>query len=304
MARRARDGRGFGDHRPGLCDGIDAGLRVGVRSERSAVVEESAQIPVAIPGGGFDGVFQHRCAPAPIGGHARFLASPSTGQTNRLRCKGTRRATRFRRGPSMPTRFMPSFQSPLPNNGRPWEPSRQPWSIARRQCSQSGAVWAETAGTNRRSCSSGFRGSPSRNGDFFVQNSGVACHGDVVRDHERQPQQIVGAERAHAHAGFRMPPMLHVAFDELARGGTQNVGPRNLGPRIDEGQRILQLIAETEGAAGLIERRSVPKSGSSGPGRAASDSTGSRWRERVCGLAARRASNPTTCASTASACST
>ena len=38
---------------------------------------------------------------------------------------------------------------------------------------------------------------------------------NIVRHHERQPQQIVGTARAHAHAGFRMPPVLHVALDEL-----------------------------------------------------------------------------------------
>ena len=37
--------------------------------------------------------------------------------------------------PSRPTRFMPSFQSPVPNSGRPWAPRVSERSRARQQCS-------------------------------------------------------------------------------------------------------------------------------------------------------------------------
>src|ERR1700676_660386 len=96
-------------------------------------------------------------------------------------------------------------------------------------------------------------------GDLFVKQAGVAGNGEILRYYERQPQQIVGAEGSHAHARFRMPPMLNVAFDELPRSRTNNVLPRNFGTGVDQGQRILQLIAKSEGAAGLIKRGSAPE---------------------------------------------
>ena len=50
-------------------------------------------------------------------------------------------------------------------------------------------------------------------------------------DDERQPQQIVGAARAQAAAARLVPPVLHVAFDELPAGGAQQMRARELGPR-------------------------------------------------------------------------
>ena len=45
----------------------------------------------------------------------------------------------------------------------------------------------------------------------------VAGGVEVVRQRERQPQQVVGEMRAHAGAAGRVPPVLHVALGELAR---------------------------------------------------------------------------------------
>src|ERR1700682_832305 len=72
--------------------------------------------------------------------------------------------------------------------------------------------------------------------DLFGKEDGVAGNGEIPRYYERQPQQIVGAEGSHTHAGFRMPPMLNVTFDELAAGRTNNVVPRNFGTGVDKGQ--------------------------------------------------------------------
>ena len=56
--------------------------------------------------------------------------------------------------------------------------------------------------------------------------------------------------------------MLDVALDELPRGGAQEVLAREVGPREDERQDVLQLVAEAEGAAGLVVARSAPRGGS------------------------------------------
>ena len=58
--------------------------------------------------------------------------------------------------PSSPTRFMPSFQSPVPISGRPCAPDqRGSRSSARAQCSNSDAVSSATLGWKKRSCSPG-----------------------------------------------------------------------------------------------------------------------------------------------------
>ena len=77
---------------------------------------------------------------------------------------------------------------------------------------------------------------------------------------------------AHAAARRRMPPMLHVAFAELMRGGAQQMlaGEGRLG--MHQRHHILQLIAETEGAAGLIKPRAPPQPAAQGLIQAAS-----RW---------------------------
>ena len=55
-----------------------------------------------------------------------------------------------------------------------------------------------------------------------------------------------------------MPPVLHVAFDELARGGEHDMGAAEIRPRIQQRQRVLQLIAESERAAWLVRPTARP----------------------------------------------
>ncbi len=55
-----------------------------------------------------------------------------------------------------------------------------------------------------------------------------------------------------------MPPVLHVALDELSRGGAEDVlaGEPRLG--VDERHDVLELVAEAVGAAALVQRRAGP----------------------------------------------
>src|SRR6266536_1919639 len=64
---------------------------------------------------------------------------------------------------------------------------------------------------------------------------------------------------AHTATRGRVPPMLDVAFAELVRGGAQQMlaGQRRLS--VDQRHHILQLIAETISAAGLIKSAAPPK---------------------------------------------
>ena len=100
--------------------------------------------------------------------------------------------------------------------------------------------------------------------NLFVEHAGVRDAGDVAAGGVGQPEIVVGKMRAHAAAGRRMPPMLHVAFAELVRGGAQQMlaGERRLG--MHQRHHILQLVAEAEGAAGLIEARAAPEPAAQG----------------------------------------
>ena len=93
---------------------------------------------------------------------------------------------------------------------------------------------------------------------LHVEDGAIAGERDVVRGDERQPHAIVGDVRAHALAVVRQPPVLHVAFGELARGGAQDLLAQQRGPREAQRHRILQLVAETVGAARLVEAGARP----------------------------------------------
>ena len=54
------------------------------------------------------------------------------------------------------------------------------------------------------------------------------------------------------------------------------------GRRQRQRHHVLELVAEAEGAAGLVVRRSGPRAGSSGPGRAASGSSAGRRSRPAC----------------------
>ena len=86
----------------------------------------------------------------------------------------------------------------------------------------------------------------------LVEHRGIAGCVAIVAGNKRQPQEVVGTARAHAAVHRRMPPVQHVALRELMRGAQQQVGahPRRLG--VHHRHRVLQLVAESECAAGLV----------------------------------------------------
>jgi len=53
--------------------------------------------------------------------------------------------------------------------------------------------------------------------------------------------------------------VLHVAFGELPRGGTQQMFPREVRQHVRQCHAILQLIAETERTARLIKPGARPE---------------------------------------------
>ncbi len=171
-----------------------------LRAERSAVVEERPQIPLAVPRGTFQRGLEIGRPRTPLR-RDRMSRAPRRVRRmhSRIACRNHPSQT-LSPLPSAPTRFMPSFQSPFPISGSSCGPSRQPCSSARAQCSHSGAVCCDTVGLNIRSCSPSARSGPSRNGiaSSRMPLSPVTLH--ILRHHKRQPQQIVGATRSHPDA--------------------------------------------------------------------------------------------------------
>ena len=101
-------------------------------------------------------------------------------------------------------------------------------------------------------------GAAVEEGNALVQHAGVAGRADVAADGQGQPEVVVGEVRAHAAARRRMPPVLHVPFAELARGGAEQVLAEQPRLGMHQGHRVLQLVAEAERAARLIEARARP----------------------------------------------
>ena len=72
--------------------------------------------------------------------------------------------------------------------------------------------------------------------------------------------------------GGRQPPMLHVALDELPRGGAQQMARVIVRRATGERHAVLQLVAKAVGAARLIEGRRAPRCGKRASDTAASGS--------------------------------
>ena len=92
------------------------------------------------------------------------------------------------------------------------------------------------------------------------QQAGVAGGLQVASAGVWQPQQVVGEMRAHARATRRMPPVLHIAFGKLPRGVEHDLPAQQVRRGPGQRHRVLQLIAETEGAAGLVKTGLRPES--------------------------------------------
>jgi hypothetical protein len=58
-----------------------------------------------------------------------------------------------------------------------------------------------------------------------------------------------------------MPPVLHVALDELPARCTQEVFARQVGPRDRESHHVLELIPKPERAARLVISSPGPEAG-------------------------------------------
>ena len=95
--------------------------------------------------------------------------------------------------------------------------------------------------------------------DGLIQYTVIPGAPDVAAHRQRQPEVIVGAVCAHAAALRRMPPVLYIPLGELTACGKKEVLTREARFGVDERHHVLQLIAKTEGAPGLVVAASRPQ---------------------------------------------
>ena len=106
--------------------------------------------------------------------------------------------------------------------------------------------------------------------DRLVEDGEVGRDVDVMGDGEGQPRAIVGDAGAHALAGMRQPPMLNVAFDELAPRGAQQVLARQRRAARRPAPCRPAIDREIHRRRSPGRRRSAPRCGNSASGRSAS----------------------------------
>ena len=87
----------------------------------------------------------------------------------------------------------------------------------------------------------------------FIKDVTVSGHFYILCHAVCKPHGVIGNARSNSHAGSGKPPMLKIAFNKLPGGGAQDMFARDGRASGQQGHQILQLIAETIGAAGLIE---------------------------------------------------
>ena len=92
----------------------------------------------------------------------------------------------------------------------------------------------------------------------LIEHRRITCSGHVVERCVDEPEPIVRESRAHTLATGLVPPVLHVAFDELPRGRVNDLVACEVRRGKDQRHHVLQLITETERTTRLVEGGSPP----------------------------------------------
>ena len=108
--------------------------------------------------------------------------------------------------------------------------------------------------------------------DRLIQHGTVARNGNVMCCHMRQPHPVIRYAGADAAARIGQPPMLHVAFSELARRGAQQMRPAFARAGHAERHDVLQLVGESHRRHWPGRTPTLPTGGMTGSGKATSGS--------------------------------
>ena len=264
-----------GEHRPALRDRIDPAFGAARRAERRAVVEVGAAVPLAVPAVLLEALAQPG---------ALALAARGEGGV----------AARTRERAELPQHFAQEEAQPdaLALAAHPHQIHAV---VPVAGAHQRQAVRAEAQAVRDRAhavlVEAGRRGGASgqvvvgivlradraafEKVHGLVQHPGVAAARHVAAHRQRQPEVVVGAMRAHAAAGWRMPPVLDVALLELAARAQQQV--------LAQPRRARRGPAPSRPAAGRGSRRRRPTGSSRCAPRRGTPGSGtpaSRWPER------------------------
>src|SRR5512143_1832909 len=100
--------------------------------------------------------------------------------------------------------------------------------------------------------------------DGFIQHPGVSGSKNVAARGQGQPEKIVRTACTHAPPRRGMPPMLNISLLELMGRAEEEVLAHK--PRLGEDERhcVLQLVAETECAPGLVVSTPSPEAACQG----------------------------------------
>ena len=101
-------------------------------------------------------------------------------------------------------------------------------------------------------------------GNLLVEHASIGGTGNVAACNVRQPEIVVRKMGAHAAAHWRVPPMLHIAFAKLMRGGAEKMLADQGRLRVHQCHHVLQLIAEAIRTAGLIKAGATPEPAAKG----------------------------------------
>ncbi len=194
--------------------------------------------------------------------------SANAGSDCRAPAARTASARRYRKNPSHTLSPLPAGADQVhaivpvaePISGRPCDPETQAVPYRTHAMLVEARGSGPTPAAVRSSTSSpsveqrGFRGKGTTRRARRCRRS--------PRRSGRSPVAATGSRRSSACAplaGGRMPPVLHVAFEKLARCRAQQMlaDQRRLG--VDQRHHVLQLVAKAERAARLIERRAAPQ---------------------------------------------
>ena len=254
---RSRRGRAR-DHRPGLRDGVDAALVVRRRAERRAVVVVGAAVPAAVPARGLERVAQ-RGLVVTLPRQPDVVATALAQRGEVLEDAVEEEADPDALTASLAT---DAVHAVVPV-ARAHE--RQPVRAARHAVvERATAVLVERRGLRGDLGPQvglvlpGLQRARREERHGLVQHAPVAGGVDVEGGEEGQPEEIVREARARAASRRRVPPVQHVAFDELMRGVAQELCPRDGGTQVDQRRRVLELVAEAVRAARLVERAPPP----------------------------------------------
>ena len=261
-----RPGRiaGAADHRPALREGIDLAFRIGRGSERFAIVEVGTTVPLAVPRMLLDVLPELAClieavigegGVVPRARQARKLGEhvvQEEGQPDALAAAVVAHPVHAVipvAAPDEGQAVYAEFQAALDGAHAVLVKRRRLLGPVRQ------VVVGFLLGLDRPGL---------EEGNLFLQHAGVRDAGHVTAGRVGQPEKVVGKVGAHAAAGRRMPPMLHIALLELAGRGAEQVLAGQGRLRMHQRHHVLQLIAETVGAAGLVEARPAPQPAAQG----------------------------------------